>query len=350
MHAGRPRASRARHAAGALVVATVALVASWAAADDAEEPIRLDYVAAPGCDARADLVRKIARAAPRARLVDEGETSRRLSVRIVRQGATFRADLVVEGARGTASARTLSTETCEQATRALALAIALSIDPHARVTAETAAASEGATEGDAGEDAAPADAGADAPPPPPPTRAAPATAPPATEARWAMGVGADADALVLIDGSPSVALGAHVEWGLAHGARVRGAFRRTFAQDVSVDALGGRFQWTWARLEGCPLRLGSKVEIVPCALGEIGEIDAEGTGGTSRSARARPWATLGVLGRVQARLGLLVASIDLAVAFPINRESFVFAPSPVVYGIPVLVPSLGISLGTEWSP
>ena len=68
----------------------------------------------------------------RARLAQNGESARRFDVRIVRTGRTFRGELVVDGANGEPLAREVLTDTCPQATRALALMLALSIDPSAQ--------------------------------------------------------------------------------------------------------------------------------------------------------------------------------------------------------------------------
>jgi hypothetical protein len=103
---------------------------------EAQEPerIRLDYEATPGCADRDALVAEIARQAPRAGTVDDGEDGRRFRVRIARDGSFFVVDLEIREGDGEPVGRRFSTETCAQATRALGLTIALSVDPQNAVS------------------------------------------------------------------------------------------------------------------------------------------------------------------------------------------------------------------------
>ena len=116
----------------------LAAAASPVRAAGDEEPIHLEYAAAAECESRDELAREIVRRAPRARLAREGEPARRFEIRIAREGPTYRVDLVIRAGDGSAVSRRLSADSCAQATRALALMIALSIDPHAS-TAEASA-------------------------------------------------------------------------------------------------------------------------------------------------------------------------------------------------------------------
>src|SRR5262249_13135376 len=145
------------------------------------------------------------------------------------------------------------------------------------------------------------------------------------------------------------ALGAHIEVGRTGGPSIRGSFRRSISTTVETGAVGGRLDFTWGRLDACPLRFGgSRVDFRPCPFAALGEGRADGVGGGLSAQRGRPWASVGALGRVRARAGTLAGSFDLGLAFPINRESFVFTPSPRVWTIPALVPYAALSLGAAW--
>lgn len=343
----------------------LAAAASPVRAAGDEEPIHLEYAAAAECESRDELAREIVRRAPRARLAREGEPARRFEIRIAREGPAYRVDLVIRAGDGSAVSRRLSADSCAQATRALALMIALSIDPHAS-TAEASAPAAPASGSDSRSGSpsaqAPDPASADDAPTNPATKTVPLS-PKGVDApaegpvtardrrRWAIALGGDAAFLLLIASQPVLALGGHVEVGRSRGPSFRASFYRSLSQTLSQGPLGGDFDWTWGRLDGCPFAFGgANLDFRPCALAELGQLNASGTGGSSTVQRGRPWATIGLLARVAAHFGILEASLDLGLAATINRESFVFVPSPVVYEIPALVPSVGISLGGAWTP
>jgi hypothetical protein len=159
-------------------------------------------------------------------------------------------------------------------------------------------------------------------------------------------LGLDADGLLLVPAKPVLALGGHVELGRSDGPSFRAAVRRSLSTTISTLSVGGRLDWTWGRFDGCPLRASwSHINLRPCAFAEFGEIDAEGFGGAQSTRRGRPWVAVGALGRLDFHARAFVGSLDVGLGVPINRESFVFTPSPVVYEIPPLVPYLGLSLG-----
>lgn len=330
-------------------------------AAEGNEPILLEYRAPAECELRDDFVAQIMKRTSRARLAHDGESARQFDVRIVRTGRTFRGELVVAGANGEPFAREVSTDTCPQATRALVLMLALSIDPRAQAGELTQLGQPTGAHPDAGSPSAKErpDAEADAltPPSPAPSeapqvsvdraRTEPAPVSDTRAATTAFSFGLDAEVLLLIPSQPVPAYGAYLELDWSRGASVRASFRRSLPSDVTTDSVGGRLNWIWARIDACPLRWGfaQRFFLRPCAFGDLGEIDATGTGGINASGRARPWAMLGALSRVGGQIGPLTGSLDLGLGAPLNRESFVFVPAPTVYAIPTFVPFAGISVG-----
>jgi len=352
----------------ALALAPVAAASLARAAGD-EEPIRLEYAAAPECESRDELAREIVNRAPRARLARDGEPARHFEVRIAHEGPTYRVDLVIRGGDGSAVSRRLSADSCPQATRALALMIALSVDPRASTAEASGLASASTSASDPGSEsrsgspsAQPPDAAAS----PPDDPASPASktplrlperidAPPGGPARarrrWSLALGPDAALLLLISSRPVLALGGHVEVARAGGPSLRATLFRGLSQTISEGGLGGDFDWTWGRVDACPFAFGGAIlDFRPCAFAELGQLNAAGTGGSSTVQRGRPWVTVGLLTRLAAHLGIFRGSLDVGLASTMNRESFVFVPSPVVYQIPAWIPSAGISLGAAWTP
>lgn len=328
--------------------AIVGVASVHAHASEGDESILLEYQAPSECELRDDFVAQLMMRTSRARLAHDGESARRFVVHIVRAGRTFRGELVVAGANGEPFAREVSTDTCPQATRALALMLALSIDPRAH-TGDLAQLGQPA---DAGSPSANerADTTADASPAPYEAPQASAERAPVLDTRTATAAfsfGLDAELLLLVPSQPVPAFGAYLELDWLQGSSVRASFRRSLPSEVTTDSVGGRLNWIWARIDACPLRwgLGQRFFLRPCAFGDLGGIDATGTGGINASRRARPWAMLGAFSRLGGQIGPVTGSVDLGLGIPLNQESFVFVPAPTVYAIPTLVPFAGLSVG-----
>jgi hypothetical protein len=332
-------------------------------AANADEPVVLEYSAPAGCESRESFGREIARRAPRARFVEAGDASRRFRVQIVRDGTTFRADLEVRSRDGDPLTRRVSTETCDQATRALALTVALSIDPHASMApidrppaAQEPAPAEAPPPAPAASPTGPTEAATPPPTdktPPPPAPAAPSSPPAVTRARvpsnWVLSLGADGEALFGV-ATPLLAFGGHAEVARRRGPSARVSFRRSLVHSVAAGGVSASFDWTFVRVDACPLRFGRAIELAPCAFTDLGELHAQGFGTAASVERQRPWVNVGLLARAQWHFHGLTASADAGLAASINRESFAFQPSPLIYELPALVPVVGLSFGAEWSP
>lgn len=352
LRAPEARRGRARRRAVSLaLLGTLLAFPLQSAASEPEEFIAVDYTAAPGCESRDDFLRDITRRTVKARPEDSREAARRFEVIIVVADGVYAGRLVVHGLDGTRLFRSLSAETCAQATRALALMVALSIDPHARTRPAPSAP-------DVGDPSRSVGAAAPLPPQPEPrppnegassSRATPEPVPPRGGHRpWMLSAGPDAEELLLAEPHPVLALGVHVELAHQRGVSLRASFRRTPTTTVSSESVGGRFTWTWARVDGCPLRIGGQVEVRPCVMGELGEVDGVGFGGTTATQRGRPWATVGLLVRPAIHVGPLTLSADVGVGVTLNRESFVFVPSPTVYQMPAWIAFSGLALAGDW--
>ena len=114
---------------GGVVAATVAAGAEAGAGPD-EEPIRLAYQASAGCPTEADFVMRIRARTTRARVAWPGENARTFDVR-VDAGPPASGRVMVLDEDLPAGTRHVEADTCADVTDALAMVIALSIDPRA---------------------------------------------------------------------------------------------------------------------------------------------------------------------------------------------------------------------------
>jgi hypothetical protein len=114
--------------ASAVLAASIA-TATIARADEAE-PVRLAYVAPEGCASEAQFRVYVAASGGRLRADRPGVAARTLTVRIAREkeGDRLSGRVVVEDIFGEETARSLSSDTCEEIARALALVVALALD------------------------------------------------------------------------------------------------------------------------------------------------------------------------------------------------------------------------------
>ena len=114
----------------ALAVSLV-LRARVAAAEDATEPIRIEYRAESGCPSADEFNAQVFRRTASARLATGGDTARTFIVRIERRGPSLVGSLVVRQTDGTTESREVAGPECGEVATVLALATALAIDPKA---------------------------------------------------------------------------------------------------------------------------------------------------------------------------------------------------------------------------
>jgi len=99
-------------------------------ADQPEVRARLDLVASADCATRSELERRVSSRSDRIRFVGAGEPVRALTGEIKRiDDQTFQAILTVVEPDGRRSVRRVQTHNCEEALDALALVVAVTLDP-----------------------------------------------------------------------------------------------------------------------------------------------------------------------------------------------------------------------------
>jgi hypothetical protein len=312
-------------------LAVVVLLASGAARADAE-PILLEYRRGPGCPDRAEFIEQVRARTSKADFV-EGTPGARLFIVSSSAEDGHAVGSVTIGEAGSAGApRLVSGKTCSDVVSALALILALAIDPRASSAPSPAPAAPRQTP-------APTNNAAPATAPAPPTESAPRSLPSSEPApagaRWGI-VGAHLDGSLGLDAQPIPLVGASAffEAGTMLSGPWVFALRASgsYAASPTLHASQGSARFTaWTGgLDLCPLRLApaDRWFIEPCMGFEAGQLYAEGIGDSSivhTTAANRPWLAV----REVARAGLAIGDrwqleLDLALVQPLLSYAFRF--------------------------
>ena len=335
---------------------------------------RLEVQALPDCTTREELVARVAARSRRIRFDDEasGPSIRAVIAPAPRGGAV--GELLIAQSGGRSSSRRLSAASCAEATDAIALIIALTLDPDSATKpsttptpkpppksipapATTAAAATSARTAPATTERAHERASSEAPaarPPTPPTASQPATPagpaapaaisnderpvvvaetpaqPVATQSRF--GAGATAQAIFgpapgTLPGFAIYLLAALDRDALWSPAAVIWA---THASSSGLAEPGGTAAFTLddLTLDACALRLRlSVLEARGCATGIYGRLAATGSKTYSPATVARPFAVAGGALLLSAVLGRVELTGRIGGGASLIRDSFAFAPS-----------------------
>ncbi len=288
-----------------------------------------EYRAPPSCPGAASFSAQVAARTPKFR----AEPARfHVAVEIVEleDALVGRVRLSREGHE---SVRELGARRCDELVRALALIVAILVDPNA--------------------DTRPLPVAAAAPPAPAPP---PARPPPAELVRSPVlgaGTGAVADTGIL----SNLAFGprAFVELVFPRDKALPSSLRLTVLREWSgrVDGGGGasvtadlttaRFDFCWSRL-----RLGS-VALSPCTSVEAGALHVEGTHPVRNGEHTLSWVALGAEARgTYSYLGVAFVEAEVGATLPLSRYRFRFEGEPALYVTSVLGVHLGLGLGVRF--
>jgi hypothetical protein len=354
----------------------------------------LDVDAPPGCAARADLVARVALRSARIRFVAAAGDVTALRAQIATAAAArggrvavggVAADLTIVRADGRHATRHLVAASCDEAVDALALMIAILLDPAAAAEPIARAAPAGGGPGGGADEAAPAPRVTEAPredvaagavvvrspppsPPPPPAgavvpavavpslRAAAGVAPPspprrASVRRW--GVGASLRAVT--GPAPRIMLGAAVDVVLAidRDSVWSPALRLTAAHHALSGwaAPGGTAAFTLDLIEAqlCPLRLrAARLDLRGCATAAAGRLRASGSDTFGPESHARLDASVGaaaVIGLALTRRLSIEGVIGAGDA--LRRDAFEFSPA-VFHRVPALTAATSLGLAAQF--
>ena len=344
-------------AVAAVVVAPLVLLGPAAAQTD-EEPVFLEYHAPAACENDAQFFARARSRAPRMRLARPDERARMFVVDIEQRSGRTSGRLTVRNPEGRQTVREIEARDCSEAVDALALIVALAVNPRA-ADAPAATASPRAADAppsavnppraDAPRAAPTAEPIAPAPaaqpnapspsPRPPPATSDSAGAPPesagaatsADAALWAFRAGVAAWGIGAIAPEPLIGARASGEVLSLAPRVIAPSFRASagYATHAGFVVDGGtaHFGYAGASFEICPLRLPASGPLLfrPCALADVGAVFAQGADALNARGDTRPFAALGAGGRVEWALGRRVGlDLDVGCTFPIWRDRFLF--------------------------
>jgi hypothetical protein len=266
------------------------------------------------------------------RFAQPGETVRRFDVTLF-DGAPASGEISVVDAEGPHGARRVRAATCAEVADAVALVVALAVNPetpahHASAPVRTGTRIPGAS----------------GPLPPQRTGIARVGVTPKT---WRFFAGADL-ALnggvtpdVLAAGSP------YLGWQATDGILVpelRLSAIRSMSNEVVSNGQAS-FAWTAGRLDGCPVAWQSAAwRVAPCVRIEAGAIQVETTGVPAPRTRLTGWFAAGALVRAEWDLAdALFADTELAALVRAANDRFVVLPDTTLYQVRRI--GLGAALG-----
>jgi hypothetical protein len=316
-----------------LAVSLLPVLVTRAAAQDAQEPIRLAYRASNGCPDEASFVGRIRARTGRARIAHAGEAARTFTV-VIEAGRPSSGRVIVNGADQAEATRSVQADSCSDVADALALVVALAIEPPTNVQPPPIASSVA---------------------PPSSASAAPRVIPPASEpggffigfdVAVATGVAPRAP---LIGGSPFLG------WRAKGNALIEPSFRLAFLRAGSgpVDFTVGtaEFTWTVGRLDACPLAWPrAAIRVVECARVEAGTLEVAAANVPAPLTQLRSWLTAGPLVRAEwAFLHWGFIELEAGVLVRIVQDRFYFfAPETSAYQVPPVGVTAGVGVGIHF--
>lgn len=317
--------------AAALVVAT-----GREGTADAQQPsLRVDYQAPAGCPDADSFTAEVRARAPGPSTL----AGRTIELKIgspasgASDAAKFEGRVVIADAMGVTSSRAVRGDTCAEVVRALALAVAMTVDPAEEAPAVPPVSIDAPAPTSAV--AAPIDRDA-----------------PRTDDRESVHVTAGLRAGVETAIGPLLApaLGIYGELETRHASLRLGAVRAV-SPLVERAAGSARFARTTVAVDGCPLRWhpAASVALVPCATVEVGSLGFEGEAVVSPESSARWWVAAGLSGRVVWEpFAPVVLELEGRATVPFTRDTFYFRPADDVFQAPIVAFAAGLTAGVRF--
>jgi len=321
---------------GALLAALLLQTASGAPGTPSETGTtraRLDLRGAAECISRSDLAARVAARSARIRFVDDAAVYAHVVVTSARPGNVV-AELVLATPGAEQPPRRFVARSCAEVADAIALIIAVTLDPTSVRNSVAPGNTAAATEPRSDVATPPADKRPDQPPASPPA-APPATLEPATPAPPVASArkqrfGAYVAGQTIFGPAPSVmpglalyAMAALDGEGVWSPALFLGA-THVWRDDLSEPGGAASFTLDAASLDACPFRVGrSRLVARPCASALVGRLATSGADTEQAASSTRPFATAGVA--LNASYGTTVElSARLAAGMTLIRDSYDF--------------------------
>ena len=359
---------------GALLVALFvqsSIGAAVTAPDSSVTLARLEVRASVECMSRSHLASRVAARSQRIRFVDDAPILAQVSLRSSRPGNVI-AELVLATAGVEQPRRRFVARSCGEAADAIAVIIALALDPTlkrkttTRVDRGQDAAASDKTAGTPGATAPAANAesaatkGADQPadkpiPAPPPPVESPAPPPPLSLSTTRPEFGAQLAGQTIFGPAPGVMPGVAIygmaaldregPWAPALFVGVTRVWRSNFSEPGGTAS----FTLAAASLDACPLRLRwARVDARPCASGLLGRMASSGTNTDDPSGETRRFAAAGAAVITAVKLsGPVYLSIRVGVDWTLTRDWYEFGGAIFHRAAPVTT-SASLGLGARW--
>jgi hypothetical protein len=251
-----------------------------------------------------------------------------------------RGKLTVRARDGSSTTRELKAPSCEQVGEALALIVAIAIDPQALV--------EGAPPRSEPE------------PPPVPSPPADAARPPdvrgsepkgptvraAFGLRWDEVSGVTPILRPVL--RPFVEIIGDRKGALVPGLRVSLAWTRNARVGTAYGEAD--FSWYVGRVEACPFRLGSvALSLSSCVTFDAGALRVVGQNAPASTVRTRPWVSTGLNARGSALLWRFVfVEVEVGAAAPWIKDRWLFADGSAIQSAPPISAWMGAGLGCRF--
>jgi hypothetical protein len=260
------------------------------------------------------------------------ERARMFVVDIEQRGNRTSGRLTVRNPEGRQTVREIEATDCNEAVDALALIVALAVNPRASAS-----------------DAPPAAPVETEPiqPTPAPTASTPVAptrvpAPPSSLSvlpndapRWTFRGGVAAWGVGAIAPEPLFGARASAEFLHLAARVIAPSFRASlgYATHAGFIVEGGtaHFGYAATNFEICPLRLPPAGPLVlrPCVVADVGLVFARGSDALQPRERTLPWADIGMGGRLEWMLGQTIGlELDAGCMFPVWRDRFLFGTRP----------------------
>jgi len=314
---------------------------------------RLDLRGGVDCVLRGDLAARVAARSARIRFVDDAPIDAHVVLTSVRPGNVV-AEVVLQTPGAEQPPRRLAARSCAEAADAIALIIAVTLDPTLKRTGTEAASAPTAPAVGGGDRAPPptekpAEQPAPLKPPAPPTVVE--SAPPPVQSRREYGVSVAGQ--TIFGPAPAVMPGiaisgmAALERGSVWSPALLFGATHVWRNDLAQTGGSASFTLDAASVDACPLRVAwSSVVARPCAAALVGRLNASGSNTGQGASAARPFATAGVT--VAASVGTTVeVTARVAIGATLLRDAYEFGGMTFHRASPITA-SLSLGVGLHW--
>jgi hypothetical protein len=309
-----------------LIVCGVLLCPAGAKADNRRR-FAVDYRGPASCPTEGALLAEVRRRAPSAEPVTVGPREVSAQLRVEAIGGRHHGTIDIESRDGLTH-REVEAQECAEVLRALALILAIAIDPDA-ISPAPVPASSGAPDAFGS-----------------PPRARLPSVPRSVPLSWAAGGSIGLAGGVAPSPSFTQALFAELRHGRDAGFSAHIRLSGVHAHGaVSARAGSADFDLLALRLASCPYRVGTLVALTGCGSFDFGRLQGRGSHTQAEQTSSALWFGPGAFIDAEFRvLPWFRVQVEAGALLPLARDSFYFGPAETVHRIPVLAGWGGLNL------